>query len=75
MSCNCGPVIVVDKDTIAYLAANSIVLWNITYNRKDYIWHDSLGITACAASPRNGLIAVGEEGTNPNVVIYTYPSK
>ena len=44
-------------------------------NSKSFIWHNSLGITTCAANPRNNQIAVGEEGNDPRVCVYSYPSK
>lgn len=44
-------------------------------NKKEFIWHNSLGITTCAANERNSLIAVGEEGNNPRVGVYNYPQK
>lgn len=75
LSCNCGPVSVVENDTIVYMVANSVVLWNVSKNSKDFIWHNSLGITTCAANPRNSLIAVGEEGNKPRVCIYSCPGK
>lgn len=75
LSCNCGPVSIVDNDTIVYMVANSIVLWNINQNSKSFIWHNSLGITTCAANARNNQIAVGEEGNDPRVSIYSYPQK
>lgn len=75
LSCNCGPVSIVDNDTIVYMVANSIVLWNISQNSKSFIWHNSLGITTCAANARNNKIAVGEEGNEPRVSIYSYPQK
>jgi WD40 repeat protein len=75
LSCNCGPVSVVDNDTIVYMVANSVVLWNVVQNSKHFIWHNSLGITTCAANSRSNLIAIGEEGTDPRVAIYNYPQK
>ena len=47
----------------------------MTTNKKDYLWHDSIGITCFAASPRHTRIAVGEEGQNPAVTVYRYPEK
>ena len=75
LSCNCGPVSIVENDTIVYMVANSVVLWNVVQNTRQFIWHNSLGITTCAANPRNSLIAVGEEGNDPRVGIYSYPQK
>jgi WD40 repeat protein len=65
----------VDNDIIVYMVANSVVLWNLNQNTKSFIWHNSLGITTCAANPRNNLIAVGEEGNDPRVCVYSYPQK
>jgi WD40 repeat protein len=68
-------VTVVDKETIAYLTANTIVFWNMVLNRKEFLWHDSLGMTSCSASCRGSVIAIGEEGPRPKVVVYSYPQK
>jgi WD40 repeat protein len=60
---------------MVYMAGSSLVMWNFLTGKKDFIWNEGVGVTALAANPQRGLIAVGEEGKKPAVHVYHYPQK
>ena len=66
LTCNTSPITNFNSETIAFAAANSVVLWSTAYNRKEVIWHGP--ITTCAAKAES--LAIGEEGLNPKIAIY-----
>lgn len=50
-------------------------MWDLQNNKKDYIFSQKHGFQCFATNHYLGLIAVAEYCKNPQVLIYSYPSK
>ena len=75
LSSNASPVSVLNDETIVYISGNCITFWNIAQNTKDFIWINAFALTTCAANSRYQQVAVGTEGKDPQILVYSYPEK
>nr|XP_026648670.1 cilia- and flagella-associated protein 44 isoform X3 [Zonotrichia albicollis] len=68
-------LMVMDRDTVGYVAGNQVILQNLGTKHQKHIRSScGSGIGFITAHPSKEYFAVGEKGKKPNIVIYTYPS-
>ncbi|KAK3541496.1 hypothetical protein QTP86_027240, partial [Hemibagrus guttatus] len=64
-----------DKDTLAFIAGNMLVLLDIKTKQQRYIpGSGSGGIGAIMPHPSRRYFAMAEKGIHPDIIIYEYPS-
>ncbi|KAK2814871.1 hypothetical protein Q7C36_023137 [Tachysurus vachellii] len=70
-----GNLQLLDKDTLAFVAGNMLVLLNMTTKQQRYIPSCSGGgIGAIKPHPSRRYFAMAEKGNQPDIIIYAYPS-
>ena len=60
---------------LAFCTGNCVHLIQVASGQVSYLFgHNTSGVGALTVHPNKKLFAVGEKGTDPNIIVYEYPS-
>ena len=63
-----------DPDTVAFVAGNQLIIEALSSGERRYVHGRAGGGVGCfTVDEGRGLIAVGEKGSSPDVIVLTYP--
>ena len=63
-----------DLDTIAFIAGNQLIIESLSTGKRQYIHGSAGGGVGCfTVNEDRNLLAIGEKGDNPDIVVFSYP--
>ena len=64
------PISFVSPTVVCCTVGDSICLWNIADNTREYLYTSAYSVSKVAGNPAKGLVAFCEGGTSPQVFVY-----
>eukprot|EP00742_Colponemidia_sp_Colp-10_P004312 GILJ01004600.1.p1 GENE.GILJ01004600.1~~GILJ01004600.1.p1 ORF type:complete len:1711 (-),score=393.32 GILJ01004600.1:88-5118(-) len=65
----------VTDDVLYSVCGNSICFWSSTLRERSFVWGQKFGLSCAAGHARTQSFAIAEKGIEPNILVYSYPTK